>query len=147
MNTFISYFYNIRFFPIKLIPVSTAVWDPKWYHAFKSNDFIYRDKRGIINGIRAEILSPYKIESCECKNCLSNKNTAVCSFIKQYHDYIFSLDFNSIYNQLKTISDQFDNADICLMVYEKPDNPCSERNTLIEWFKCNDVELKEYIRI
>jgi len=144
MNVYISYFYNIRFFPKNLIPISTAVYDPKWYHDFKSNDYAFRDKRGIINGLRAHILSPYKIENAECHNCKSNKDTSICSFIKQYHDYIFSLNFNDVYNWLLKVSHKFNDSDICLIVYEKPDNPCSERSTLIEWFKCNNLELKEF---
>lgn len=147
MNVYISYFYNIRFFPKNLIPISTAVYDPKWYHDFKSSSYVFRDKRDVINGLRAEILSPYKIENAECHNCKSNKDTSVCSFIKQYNDYIFSLNFNDVYNWLLKVSRKFDDADICLMVYEKPDNPCSERPTLIEWFKCNNVELKEYNKL
>lgn len=146
MNLFISYFYNIRFFPKNLVPVSTAMWDPKWYHNFKSDDTMFTDKRGIINGIRAAALSPYKIESCECKDCKSHKDTSVCSFIKQYHDYIFSLNFTEIYNALLAVSKAFSDADICLMVYEKPDNPCSERATLIEWFANNGVDVKEFSR-
>ena len=145
MNIYISYFYNIRFFPTNLIPVSTAMYDPKWYHNFKSIGTIFKDRRGVLNGVRAEILSPYKIESTECKNCKSNKNPSVCTFIKQYRDYIFSLDFNTVYNELLTLSQKCNDADICLMVYEKPDNPCSERSVLIEWFKHNHVEIKEYV--
>ena len=41
MNIYISYFYNIRFFPKNLIPISTAMWDPKWYHNFKSDDTVF----------------------------------------------------------------------------------------------------------
>ncbi len=144
MNVYISYFYNIRFFPTNLIPVSTAVLDPKWYHNFKSVDTVYKDKRGVVNGIRAAMLSPYKIDNCECKNCLSNKDSSICSFIKQYHDYIFSLSFSNVYNYLLKVSHTFNDADICLMVYEKPDNPCSERATLIEWFANNGIEIREF---
>lgn len=145
MNIYISYFYTIRFFPTNLIPVSTAMYDPKWYHDFKSNNTIFKDRHGVLNGVRAEVLSPYKIESTECKDCKSNKNPSVCTFIKQYRDYIFSLNFNAVYNELLTLSQKCNDADICLMVYEKPDNPCSERSVLVEWFKCNHVEIKEYI--
>jgi len=146
MNLFISYFYNIRFFPKNLIPVSTAMWDPKWYHNFKSNDKIFIDKRGVVNGLRANVLSPYMVESTECKNCKSNKDPYTCSFIKQYRDYIFSLNFNEIYNWLYDVSLRYSNADICLMVYEKPDNQCSERSTLVEWFSKNGIEVKEFSR-
>lgn len=145
MNLYISYFYNIRFFPTSLIPVSTAVYDPKWYHNFKSDNNIFRDKRGVVNGVRMPILSPYKIENVECKNCIE-KNPQICTFIKQYHNYIFSLNFNEVYSKLNSISNKFSNADICLMVYEKPDNPCSERSSLIEWFKLNGIELLEFSR-
>ena len=144
MNIFISYFYNIRFFPTNLIPVSTAMYDPKWYHNFKSKNFIYRDKRGIINGVRVEILSPYKINNYECNNCISHKDTTTCSFIKQYHDYIFSLNFKEVYDILLNISHKYDNSNICLIVYEKPDNPCSERSTLVDWFSSNGIEIKEF---
>ena len=147
MNIYISYFYNVRFFPTNLIPVSTAVWDPKWYHNFKTNDFTFKDKRGVVNGIRAEVLSPHKIENCECKECKSRKDPSTCSFIKQYSDYIFSLNFNEVYNRLLNISQAYNNADICLMVYEKPDNPCSERGTLVKWFANNGVEVKEFSRL
>lgn len=144
MNVFITYFYNIRFFPTNLVPVSTAVYDPKWYHCFRSNDTVFVDKRGVVNGLRANILSPYKIENCECWDCKSNKDPTKCSFIKQYRDYIFTLSFNDVYNFLKRISNKFNDADICLIVYEKPDNPCSERGVLVEWFANNNVELKEF---
>ena len=39
-----------------MIPVSTAMWDPKWFHDFTGDeDYIFKDKRGIYNGIRASI--------------------------------------------------------------------------------------------
>lgn len=33
---------------------------------------------------------------------------------------------------------------LVLVVYEKPDNPCSERGGLIEWFKENGINLEEF---
>lgn len=146
MQIYVSYFYNIRFFPDNLIPVSTAIRDPKWYHDFKSSDYVFRDKRGIVNGLRAYMLSPHKIDNCECTNCRSNKDTSICSFIRQYHGYIFSLNFEEVYSYLCNISQEFNGSDICLMVYEKPDNPCSERATLVEWFGLHGIEVKELSR-
>ena len=143
MNILISYFYNIRFFPESLVPVSTAVYDPKWYHAFKSQNTIFSDKRNVVNGNRIDILSPYKIANCECKDCLI-KDASKCSFIRLYREYIFSLDFDCVYNKLLNISHAFNDADICLMVYEKPDNPCSERAIIVEWFKINGIDVKEF---
>lgn len=153
MKVYISYFYNIRFFPNNLLPVSTAVWDPKWYHNFGGNDNVFYDKRGVINGVRMSILSPAKIhdasEDCS-KECQNDPNT--CNFLSKYNDYLHSLDFSKIYNNLLEGSKLWaenaclEDVDICLMVYEKPDNPCSERPTLINWFKENGVEVEEWVR-
>lgn len=32
MKILISYFYQIRFFKPNMIPLSTAAFDPKWFH-------------------------------------------------------------------------------------------------------------------
>ena len=58
MTIYTSYFYMVRFFPENLIPISTAVWDPKWFHDNKDQSYQFKDKRGVINGIRASIFAP-----------------------------------------------------------------------------------------
>lgn len=63
MKLYTSYFYNIRFFKPWQVPVSTVLYDPRWFHAFKGQDFKFFDKRNVINGIRAAFLHPGK--SCE----------------------------------------------------------------------------------
>ena len=35
MKIYISYFYAVRFFKPYQIPMSTAVWDPKWWRGVK----------------------------------------------------------------------------------------------------------------
>lgn len=152
MKFYITYFYNVRFLSPSTLPVSTAVWDPKWYHKNMSQDFIFKDNRGVYNGFRIEELNPSKIEHISCgETC--NQSPQDCDFIKSYHDYIFSLDFNEIYNKLVDLAkglqaqENFRNVpDICLLVHEKPDNPCSERCVLIDWFKKNNIELEEFQR-
>ena len=32
------------------------------------------------------------------------------------------------------------------MVHEKPDNPCSERQVLVDWFKDNGVVVEEFYK-
>lgn len=133
-----------------ILPISTAKFDPKWFHDNKDKNYIYCDKKGVYNGFRIESLSPYKIDNVECqKNCPLNPKT--CSFIKNYKSYLSSLDFNEINNCLITYAEMYkrrrhlDNLpDICLLVHEKPNNPCSERASLIEWFKANGIVLEEY---
>ena len=150
MKLYITYFYNVRFLSPSTLPVSTAVWDPKWYHKNMSQNFIFKDNRGVYNGFRIEELNPSKIEHISCgENC--NQSPQDCDFIKLYHDYIFSLDFNEIYNKLVDLAkglqaqENFRNVpDICLLVHEKPDNPCSERGVLVNWFKDNNISLEEF---
>lgn len=148
MKIYISYFYKIRFFPDNLIPVSTACYDPFWYN---NNGEVFYDKRNVINGLRIECLNPSKIskEHVCSKDC--DKNYKKCNFLKEYSKYLDSLNFNKVYRKLEKLSNfvkstRNDNKDIdiCLMVYETPSNPCSERQPLIEYFKKNGIEITEF---
>lgn len=149
-KVYITYFYNIRFFRDNMIPVSTAVWDPKWFHNNGTDTDIFIDENGIYNGIRCKELSPYKIAEHSCsKEC--NQTAPECSFMKAYRDYIYSLDFKKIYGYLCDLSMKLKNSkklsyepNVCLMVHEKPDNPCSERQILVDWFKDNGVVVEEF---
>ena len=150
---YITYFYNIRYFPGTLVPVSTLVWDPPWYHDNKGPNHIFIDKRWVINGVRALGLSPTEEhihmshnseEMCKGhETCAYNPES--CKFLSNYWDYLQTLDFNET---IKIIEDGVhklrSGADICLIVNEKPDNPCSERVMLKKWFMQNGVELKEW---
>lgn len=152
MQIYISYFYQIRNFPDTLIPLSTAMYDPKWYN---NNNVPYLDKRGILNGLRLPDLSPYKLdESVLCDpsdDSFCDKNPSQCKFLSEYSKYLDTLNFDTIYNILIEIADGCSKArsdgktmDICLMVYETPNNPCSERIPLIEYFKKHGIEVKEF---
>lgn len=148
MKIFITYFYNIRFFKPHTIPISTAVWDPKWYHDFQGHDIIFKDKNNVLNGIRYPDLSPANIAPCcPCEN----KNPNNCQFIKDYAEYLDTLNFDKVYSDLMFIANKskeilkFDEEpEICLMVYEKPDNPCSERKSLIEYFGKHGMSVTEW---
>ena len=54
IQLYTSYFYQIRHFKKNMVPISTAMWDPKWYHDWMGHDYVFKDKRGIYNGIRVE---------------------------------------------------------------------------------------------
>ncbi len=58
MKLYTSYFYQVRFFRPNMVPLSTAIWDPKWYHDGKDHAYTFIDKNGVINGIRCEALHP-----------------------------------------------------------------------------------------
>jgi len=147
VKLYLSYFYNIRFFPTNLVPVSTAVWDPKWYHDNKGNDYRFFDKRGIYNGVRLEELNPSKVEA-ECIECKIKPDISKCGFIRNYSEYLDSLDFDSVMNKLHGLRGIM--MDILgyeitpvIIVHEAPWNPCSERKPLIDWFTKHGVEIEE----
>ena len=68
-----------------------------------------------------------------------------------YRTQLENTDFKEVYSWLETVANNvkqiegFDEEpEIILMVYETPDNPCSERQPLIEWFAKNGIKIKEF---
>ena len=85
MKFALGYFYQVRFFTPNMIPVSTALSDPKWYHQNKGSQFTFLDKNNVINGLRCEELAPGPL----CQGlCLGKKNSGceplTCEFLKIY---------------------------------------------------------------
>ena len=149
---YISYFYMIRYFPENLVPVSTAVWDHKWYHNFKDQNYIFFDNRHVLNGVRCQGLAPtqehipfIKPED-KCgghEHCLYKPED--CNFLKNYEHYLHTLDFNDVCERIvSAVSQIVPNPNICLMVHEKYDNVCSERVVLRKWFEENGSSLPEW---
>ena len=125
MKLYILYFAKLRKLPSNILPLSTAVYKPKWY-----------------DGLSIRELSPYKIKEVECINC-DHAHHETCSFLKQYREYLETLDFDEVYHKLNTVS-ELTNMDVCLLVYEVTSNPCSERGPLVDWFKKHGVEITEF---
>lgn len=154
MKIKISYFYMIRFFKPNQIPISTAVWDPKWFHNFTGNpNYKFLDKNNVLNGIRLKDIVPNeKLHNC-CRgrdNCAS-LNPESCEFLSGYKKQLNEIDFNAFIRTLEAISSaamtytkSYDEPEVILIVYETPNNPCSERRVLIDWFASNGYELDEY---
>ena len=152
MEIKISYFYKIRFFKPYMIPFSTAISDPKWYHQSKGLDYVFKDKNNVYNGIRATPLAPIMTFDGQCvgvKNC--NYSPEKCLFLANYYKQLKSLDFSSIVKRIEELSfkvkqiEKFEEEPIAvLIVYETPLNPCSERVMLRKWFEDNNRELKEF---
>ena len=91
MKIYTSYFYQIRFFPKNLIPLSTAMYDPKWFHDFRGYNFVFKDNNGVINGLRATEFSPKGGECHGIKGCPFTPETcpASKSYSKQLNNIIF----------------------------------------------------------
>lgn len=151
INIKISYFYQIRNFLPNMVPLSTAVWDPAWFHDF-THDYSYqfKDKRGIWNGIRAEIFNPSSVATLSsCSRDCPFKGTQ-CEFKIKYKEYLDTLDFDDIMQRFEKLNKQIqkvENTNIdytfVLIVYETPNNPCSERRLLIPWFQEHGYILTE----
>lgn len=151
MKVMISNFSQIRNFTENMLPLSTAMWGPKWYHDFKEYGHTFIDKRNIFCGLVFDPLVPGK--SCDglCDGGCEPKNPHHCDYLKAYRAQLDSLDFNQVMNRLEVIANEYitkrdikDEPIAVLMVYEASDNPCSERWPLVEWFYANGVKLQEF---
>lgn len=150
-----SYFYHVRHLRFTEIPISTACYDPKWFHNNSPYNDIFIDKRGVINGIRMECMHPDKscASLCRGKDCIyaPNFRPDICSFLKEYRKQIFSLNINAIIENLRDINDMiFDSAydigkitEFVFLVHETPANPCSERTVIQDFFNSHGIECHE----
>lgn len=139
MKVYTSYFYQIRNFPKNFIPISTAVWDPKW--------FVGETKNGVKMGLKFKPFAPGKSCSGYCnKNC--QLKGSHCEFLRKYEEQINDISFERTLSAIniiinKAIESGIKNPKIVFIVYETPDNPCSERNTIQKYFRLNGVECEE----
>ena len=139
-----------------MIPLSTAVWDPKWYHATTGDQTVkFKDNHGVWIGLRAEPFMPgplcdglcYGPERCE------TKDPTMCPYLRRYLIQLNRLDFDEMMARFERLgkavqkeSGFLEEPVIVLMVHEAPSNPCSERWALIRWFDEHGYELKEWTK-
>ena len=154
MKIYTSYFYQIRFFKPSQIPISTATWDPKWFHDFKGQDNVWKDKNGVWNGIRLEILNPSHCCSLppECTECGRRGNPETCSFIKDYAKGLREkVNFRELMEILKKTADYIqqlegfkEEPEVILIVHEASNEPCSERRSIQNLFAEHGIECTEW---
>lgn len=147
MKIYTSYFYKIRFFKPNQIPVSTALSDPKWFHANKDKDFKFIDKNGVINGLRAEWLKP----GASCHNLCHGREGCQyvpesCAFLSAYKEQLESMPIEESVHRLEELGSYLKSImgfegepEIVLIVHEAPTNKCSERGVLQSYFKCSEL--------
>ena len=151
-NVATSYFYQVRFFKPYMIPLSTAIFDPKWYHANKGNDFTFVNQQGVINGLRINPLRPP--EECEtlCRGpeVCATRNPKECEFLTKYYEHLCHMDFAEFIVTLDKYAEglrkklKFAGTPLFVFLFhEKPDNPCSERRAVMKWFEENEFPLQE----
>jgi len=153
MKYFTSYFYKIRFFKKNMIPISTAIWDPKWFHEFKGSKHIWKDSNGVYNGIRFEELNPQSCHAfgCPCRFRNTGQGYQTCQFLKEYREGLSKIDFDKLISNCEKLGEFIkskENIDeeiyIVFIFHEANDNPCSERVPLQELFRSHNIEINEF---
>lgn len=153
MKIFTSYFYQVRFFKYYMIPLSTALGDPLWYHnSSNDNNVVFYDNNSVVNGLRLLPLVPNKTCSNLCRgmeNC-STGNPDECAFLKNYYEQLKNINFQEFMKNLESHINKV--CDMCyinrepivvILVHEAATNPCSERVVIQRWFKDNGLPITE----
>lgn len=150
MKFYTSYFYQLRFFKPYQIPFSTAIWDPKWFHNFQDQSHVWKDKNGVWNGIRLEMLNPKSCSAPSCCPC-SERNYQSCEFLCGYRLGLSRIDFSSLISFVSSVAEFIkkeegfsEEPEIILLVHESPENPCSERVPIQELFRVHGIEVYEW---
>lgn len=163
---YISYFYQIRNMKPNMLPVSTAMWDPAWFHKNKSNYYRYMDNNGVINGVRMiDLMMPLEkwnelVKLNEsCKHCYlatygmrESWVPGQCPFMQEYAKCIreknpdFQIFVKSCEEYLQVLNKKLNlNLDtLIFIVHEPPTRICGERPEIQKWFLENGYELKEF---
>lgn len=147
MKIYTSYFYQVRFFKENMVPISTAIYDPKWYHDYHNQAYVFKDKRGIINGIKIQAFIP----GIECQDLCGGpdkcdtRDPNTCKFLTTYKNQLDSLNHKKVIKYLYDVTKAtgVKNPVVVLLFHETPDKQCSERTAVQKWFKSHGDHVEE----
>lgn len=143
MKFYVSYFYAVRFMKPNTVALSTAISPPKWFGRKP-----YYDKRGVLNGLTATPFVPMPNDSNEICGVSCCGDSHACNVMQSYREQLEQLDFEDIMRRFESIAARVvtngEEPEIVLLVHEAPDNPCSERWALFDWFYNHGIEAQEY---
>lgn len=145
MKWSITYYYNIIFMKSNQLPLSTAMWPPKFFAKTSKVSNAHINDKDVILGLTIHEFVPQQQCECPCEK----KDWQHCYFIKTYYEQLSKLDFDKVILKYETFAKKTSSLldsnidEIVLLVYEKPDNPCSERIALKRLFAEHNIELKE----
>ena len=148
-----SYFYQVRFMKPYMVPISTARWDPSWFHQGRGENWVWKDKNGVYNGLRAPVFAPGPLCEglCRGKEICETGSPQSCLFLKTYRYQLDQLDYNNIITRCERLGNYVQSLEnfsqepvIILLVHEAPQNPCSERRVIQEWFAANGKKVEEW---
>lgn len=152
MKYLVSDFYHIRFFNPGILPISINSGEPKWYHDYKGRNYIFRDKRNVVNGLYMSKLSMDNIETpndISCDTCVKKNRCykdlgEMCPICIDHYNYLKTLNFKEITNNLEEVSKVFNCDEICIVVFEKEYRKCGEAVALLKWFKKNGIKVEDF---
>lgn len=136
-----------------MIPLSTALWDPAWFHQNRGHSYQWKDKNGVWNGLRAEPFAPGPTceHLCRGPESCNNGDPQLCAFLRTYRQQLDDLDFKEIIKRIYSIGKAVQEKEgftedpiVVLIVHEATDNPCSERRVIQDWFRDNGYPIEEF---
>ena len=153
MQIYTSYFYQVRFMKPYMIPLSTAKFDPKWYYNFQKQGYVWKDKNGVYNGLRAPVFAPGPLCEglCRGQETCETGSPQSCLFLKTYRYQLDQLDYNDVISRCERLGNYIQSLEnfaqepvIILLVHEAPQNLCSERRVIQEWFAAHGKKVVEW---
>ena len=157
MEYFITYFQNVRYLTEEYIVIDTSIWAPKWLDP-SNGKRQYINEHNVLIGIKEEsfLMTENEIpeEMCSRKPCPYFDKHPHCQFLDAYWKHLQKIDFDGylipelsrVAEEVRKITHYKGEPKIVLLVHEKPDNPCSERASLVKLFADHGIELKEWTK-
>lgn len=142
MKIYTSYWAMVRNFPRNLVGLNTTMWPPRWRKLGK-------DKQGVWV-VDCPILKPGPECAGLCNGKCAFKHPDNCAFLETYYNQLMRINFKEFTSSLIKLhnkicqGENLNDIDFALIVYEKWDNPCSERRPLQEWLHANDIDVEEW---
>lgn len=142
MKLYISYFYQVRFFPRNLVSLSTVVWPPKYQITDSTGQpALIVDCPPLKPGAACEGL---------CNGSCAPKHPQNCAFLQTYYKQLQQINMDAFLTHLYSLGEyikqkeHFDEVNFAIIVFESPKNICSERVMLFRWLQENGVEVEEW---
>lgn len=159
MKVSVGSFYQVRFFDSSVIGLSTAMWDPAWFHGFADKKTVFVNEKGFVCGLKAPdfILPLSDYEELErrhvdCGNHCTH-DSPNCEFMKAYRKHLESIGYEDIMRHLRIIADKYDEqgfnktdkpTEIVLLVHESVKKNCAERVVIKQFFDDYWDPIKDY---
>ena len=142
LKLYTSYWAQVKNFPKNLIGLNTTVFPPHWRP-------LGRDNRGIWV-IDCPPLKPGRECVGLCNGKCNPKHPDDCEFLKVYRNQLDNIDVGDFLNHLDRLAykikkdEDLSDVDFAAVVFEAPQNKCSERVALQSWGAFCGLDIKEW---